>query len=187
MVCHRAAVGKNAINFLAKEDILQQFRFGKHVKQARKKYELYLMERVNKSKPGELSGGGLIRSKGGLSGMMGLLKEEGREEFDERILGGGDFVASVLREVDDKKDKNLSLDEVMKAVVEATGVRPEDMSSRSQNRQLVKARALYCYLVKERCGVSGAQLMKQLKMTSGAISHLVCKGREFNKSLTLSL
>ena len=75
----------------------------------------------------------------------------------------------------------------MKIVVEATGVRQEEMSSRSQNRQVVKARALYCYLAKERCGLSGAQLMQQLGMTSGAISHLVSKGREFHKALSLSL
>ena len=182
---HGAVVGKTSLRYLAKEDILQQF--GNHVKRARKKYESYLKERVNKFKPGELSGGGLIRSKGGLSGMMGMLKQEGKEEFDERILGGGDFVASVLKEADGKENKKLTPEEVMKAVVEATGVRQEDISSRSQNRQVVKARAMYCYLAKERCGVSGEQLMKQLRMTSGAISHLVSRGRELNKALTLSL
>ena len=116
-----------------------------------------------------------------------MLKEEGREEYDERILGSGDFVASVLREADGKKDKKPPPDEVMKAVIEATGVRQEDISSRSQNRQVVKARAMYCYLAKERCGMSGAQLMKQLRMTSGAISHLVSRGRELNQTSTLSL
>lgn len=182
---HRAVVGKNTFKFLAKEDILQQF--GNHLKGAHKKYESFLAERVGKFKPGELSGGGLIRSKGGLSGMMGLLKEEEKEAYDEKILGDGDFVVSVLNEADDKKDKKLPLDKLMKGVVEATGVRPEDIFSRSQIRQVVKARALYCYLAKERGGVSGAQLMKQLRMTSGAIFHLVYNGREFNKTLTLSL
>lgn len=182
---HGAVVGKRSIRFLDKEEILQQF--GTHVKRARKKYQSYLRARVKKYKPGELSGGGLIRSRGALSGMIGMLKEEGREEYDERILGSGDFVASVLREADGKKDKKPPPDEVMKAVIEATGVRQEDISSRSQNRQVVKARAMYCYLAKERCGMSGAQLMKQLRMTSGAISHLVSRGRELNQTSTLSL
>jgi len=142
---------------------------------------------VNKFNAGELSGGGLIRSKGGLSRVMGMPKEEGKEEFDERILGGGDFVASVLKVSNGPKDKELSPDAVMKIAVEATGVRQEDMSSRSQNRQVVKARALYCYLAKERCGLSGAQLMQQLGMTSCAISHLESKGREFHKVSPLSL
>ncbi len=67
-------------------------------------------------------------------------------------------------------------------MVEDTGVRPEDIFSKSQVRQVVKARALSCYLAKERCGVSGVQLMEQLRLTSGAISHLVYKGREFYKA-----
>lgn len=60
--------------------------------------------------------------------MMGLLKEEEKEAYDEKILGDGDFVVSVLNEADDKKDKKLPLDKLMKGVVEATGVRPEDYS-----------------------------------------------------------
>ena len=119
--------------------------------------------------------------------MIGFLRNEEKGEFDDRILGGGDFVASVLKEIDGKKNKKLSLEEVMKHMVEETGVRPEDIFRKSQVRQVVKARALYCYLAKDRCGVSGAQLMKQLGLTSGAISHLVYKGREFYKTLTLSL
>jgi hypothetical protein len=62
-----------------------------------------------------------------------------------------------------------------------------DIFNKSQIRQVVKARALYCYLAKERCGMSGAQLTKQLGLTSGAISHLTYKGREFSKALTLGL
>ena len=183
---HRAVVGRNAVGYLAKEEILQQF--GTHAKSARKKYVNYLRERVNKFKSGELSGGGLIRSKGGLSKIVGMSKQEGKEEFDERILGDGDFVASVLKESDGQiqRGKKISPDAVIKAVVEATGISREDICSRSQNRQVVKARALYCYLAKERCGLSGAQLMQQLGMTSGAISHLVPKGRDLNRR-TLSL
>lgn len=128
-----------------------------------------------------------MKSAAGSSGVMGTQKEEGREEFDERILGVGDFVTSVLNEAKGPREKKVSPNEVMKVVVEATGVRLEDLLSRSQVRQLVKARALYCYLVKERCGMSGVKLMKQLRMTSGAISYLVSKGREFHKTLTLSL
>jgi putative transposase len=183
---HRAVVGRKAVGYLAKDEILRQF--GTDPKGARKKYVSYLKERVHKFKSGELSGGGLIRSRGGLSKMMGMSKEEGKEEFDERILGDGDFVASVLKEADGQiqKGKKISPDAVIKAVIEATGISREEIRSRSQNRQVVKARALYCYLAKERCGLSGAMLMQQLGMTSGAISHLVSKGRELNK-LTLSL
>ena len=182
---HSVLVGENAATFLAKEDILRQF--GNYRRGAIKKYESYLAERVNKFKPGELSGGGLVRSMEGLSGMNDSLRNQEKEIFDDRILGSRDFVASILEEIDGKRNEKVSLEDVMKHVVKETEVRPEDIFRKSQVRQVVKARALYCYLAKERCGVNGAQLMKQLRLTSGAISHLIYKGREFYNTLSLSL
>jgi putative transposase len=44
----------------------------------------------------ELTGGGLIRSKGGWSQVVSARRRGEREEFDERILGGGDFVSAIL-------------------------------------------------------------------------------------------
>ena len=69
----------------------------------------------------------------------------------------------------------------MKQAVKDTGIEAEDILSSSRVREVVRARALYCYLAKERCETSGTQLMKQLGLTSGAISHLVVQGREINK------
>jgi len=37
-------------------------------------------------------------------------------------------------------------------------------------------RGLYCYLAKEKGGMTGAPLMKELSLSSGAISHLVSLG-----------
>jgi putative transposase len=126
----------------------------------------------------EYAGGGLIRSKGGVAATMGLGRKGEKELSDERILGDGEFVASILKKAESEPAINLSLEEVTKRVRENTGVGAEEIFSKSQMRLVVKARALYCYLAKERAGMSGAKLMKQLRLTSGAISHLVNKGRE---------
>ena len=91
---HGAIMGEWEAPFLSQEDILA--RFGKHLRTARRKYESFIRERVGKYKRGELSGGGLKRSRGGL-GVRDHLKGEEKESWDERILGGGDFVDSVLR------------------------------------------------------------------------------------------
>jgi len=69
----------------------------------------------------------------------------------------------------------------MKQAVRDTGIKAEDILSSSRVREVVRARALYCYLAKERCGTSGTQLMKQLRLNFGAISHLVSQGREIHK------
>ena len=178
---HSVVMGQRESDFLAKEEILRQF--GNEVKGARRKYESYITERVNKFKPGDLSGGGLIRSIGRLSTEIGFRGKEDEEMFDERVLGRGDFVASVLQEAEKRLQFKGTLEEVMKQVVKDTGIEAEAIFNTSRVRAVVRARALYCYLAKERCGTSGTQLMKQLRLTSGAISHLISQGREIHKAI----
>jgi hypothetical protein len=70
----------------------------------------------------------------------------------------------------------MSLAEAAEFVSGKTGVGLEDVRSRSRVGKGVKARGLYCYLPKEKGGITGAQLMKELSLSSGAISHLVSLG-----------
>jgi hypothetical protein len=70
----------------------------------------------------------------------------------------------------------MSLSEAVKFVNRKTGVGLEAMRSRSRVRAVVKARGLYSYLAKEKGGINGAQLMKELSLSSGANSHLVSQG-----------
>lgn len=44
----------------------------------------------------ELTGGGLVRSAGGWSGLQTLRQTKNRMKSDERILGDSDFVESAL-------------------------------------------------------------------------------------------
>jgi len=86
-------------------------------------------------------------------------------------------VDSVLRvEGRDGKQDRMSLSEAVEFVNGKTGVGLEDIRIRSRVRKVVKARGLYCYLAKEKGGITGAQLMKELSLSSGAISHLVSLG-----------
>jgi len=115
-------------------------------------------------------------------------RAEEMQVYDERILGDGDFVESVVRRKEEEAlEKKVSLEEVMGVIREKTGVGEREIRSRSQVLQVVKARALYCYLAKEKSGVSGAELMKQLRMTSGAISSLVSRGKGYFESVSLRL
>ena len=171
---HGALMGEGEADFLAKEDILGHF--GDNLRAARRKYESFIRERVGKYKRGELSAGGLRRSRG-VTSIRYSWKEGEKELWDERILGGGDFVESVLRAGEkEEKQVRISLQKVVEIVGAKTGVGIEEIKSRSRIRNVVKARALYCYLAKEMSGVSGRELMGELRLTSGAISHLVSRG-----------
>ena len=57
---------------------------------------MFVKNGVDQGTRPELQGGGLVRSAGGnKTGLLGRKKEE-REKGDERILGSGDFVGSIL-------------------------------------------------------------------------------------------
>jgi chromosomal replication initiation ATPase DnaA len=82
---------------------------------------------------------------------------------------------------------DFRISNAMGVVREKTGVREKEIRSRSQVRKVVKARALDCYLAGEKSGLSGAELMKQLRMTSGAISSLVSRGKGYFEPVSLRL
>ena len=155
-------------------------RRGPYAEISVKKFQAFVAERSSKQGKGEYSGGGLIKSMGGLANVLAMRKEGEKELCDERVLGSGDFIEKVLKEAGEKPERKVKVEEIMKAVEKSAGVKAEEILSRSRRRSVAAARARYCYLAKERCGVSGAGLMKQLKMSSGGITRLFYKGKELS-------
>ncbi|RZB29780.1 MAG: hypothetical protein SRB1_02060 [Desulfobacteraceae bacterium Eth-SRB1] len=75
------------------EDVLQYF--GKSLKEARRRYRVFVEKGIKQGRRSELQGGGLIRSSGGdKAGLLGQKKED-REKSDQRILGSGGFACPV--------------------------------------------------------------------------------------------
>ena len=88
------------------EDVLLQF--GDKLREARRRYRQFVKNGVDQGQRLELQGGGLVRSAGGdKRELLGRKKEE-RELSDERILGSGDFVAKVIKEIEGRDEKVAS-------------------------------------------------------------------------------
>ena len=64
---------------------------------ARRFYSSFVKKGIEDGRRPELVGGGLIRSLGGWSAVKALRGRADRIKGDERILGDGDFVDSVLK------------------------------------------------------------------------------------------
>ena len=77
------------------EDVLQYF--GKSLKEARRKYRVFVEKEIKQGRRPELQGGGLVRSSGGDKVVLLGQKKEDREKSDQRILGSGGFVGAVLQ------------------------------------------------------------------------------------------
>ncbi|MBU2572824.1 MAG: hypothetical protein KKH28_01945 [Elusimicrobia bacterium] len=61
----------------------------------------------------------------------------------------------------------------------------EEIAGGSQVRKVVKARAVYCYLAKEKSKIRGVDLMRDLELTCGAISRLIERGKDLHENLAV--
>ena len=105
-----------------------------------------------------LRGGGLIRSAGGTAAIMARSPEE-RDLWDERILGGGDFVETVLRDSDHCGDREKpSVDEILNDVAEKSGISREQILGASRSRNVSKARKSFFIAAHESAGATLSML-----------------------------
>ncbi len=88
-----------------------------------------------------VGGRGLIRSLGGWSQVLSLRQRGIRVASDERILGSGDFVQSLLSEVDEREREILrllrkltNLVSLGKRIIEGEGPSESDLKSGNRNK-----------------------------------------------------
>ncbi|MBM4330954.1 MAG: helix-turn-helix domain-containing protein [Deltaproteobacteria bacterium] len=97
---HSALVGKRECSWMDVDYVLLQLNAKK--RRAQDAYRRFVGEGIAMGHRPELTGGGLIRSKGGWSQVVSARRSGGKEEYDERILGSGDFVSAALKEAEEK-------------------------------------------------------------------------------------
>jgi len=173
---HGALIGRSKPGFLERDYVLSHFDDVK--KQAVQKYGALLMDRQNKYKGGEYSGGGLIKSVGGRANVLSFKRGGEKEMFDDRVLGSGGFVEAVLKGVEEPSPVKMSRQEALNEVKRITGVGYKELAGKSRERRIVKGRAVYCFLRRERGGASGTEMMKELGVASGTVSYLTHRGRD---------
>jgi REP element-mobilizing transposase RayT len=180
---HSALMGKVSREWQEIDYVLRLF--GGSVRQARKAYDLFVAEGVNQGRRPELVGGGLIRSSGGWSALKALRTVGMRIMGDERILGSGDFVQTVLKRAQEQYEKKtlarmkgLTLATLIERVGEQLGFVPGDAQSAGKQRKLARGRAIICVLAIEYLGISGREVSRQLNLSPSAVSKLAERGRK---------
>ena len=174
--CGHSEVTKGAKNSLIDRDYLLS-HFNERASAPAAKYKVFVEERADKYKAGQYSGGGLMKSAGGLGGVLG--RKAGEKEFyDDRILGDGNFVEAVLKGIGAAETGDIGREEVLKETRRISGGNTDLIFNGGRMRVAAKIRAVYCFLSREKRGLKGTDLMCELKLSSGAISGLCRKGRE---------
>ena len=97
----------------------------------------------------ELTGGGLIRSLKGMG--INPSATQNREAYDERILGSGEFVETILKKaklnMECQPTKNrISLEELINNVCRYTKIDSAELLSDGRLRHISNTRAIICDL-----------------------------------------
>jgi putative transposase len=159
--------------------------FGGKVAEARRLYLEFVKKGVAAGHRPELTGGGLVRSAGGWSALKAMRNGESRMKGDERILGQGDFVETVLkaaRENLDRKSKIRALgydfDWLVGRVLGLFGLTFNELLTGGKQRKMVQARSVLCYWGTRELGMSAVSIAKKLNIASSTASESAMKGRQ---------
>jgi REP element-mobilizing transposase RayT len=168
--------------------------FGEKIGNARRVYRQFVRKGIEQGKRTDLTGGGLIRSVGGWSALKALRATKVFTKGDERILGDGDFVETVLKAASEAKEKKyelqargFSLSKVADRVAEVLGVEQEVVWAFGRRRDIVQARSLLCYWAVRELGVTMISLGRQLDLSVTAIGKAVTRGEKLAKANRYSL
>lgn len=129
-------------------------------------------------------GGGLIRSLGGWSAVKSLRKTGLIEKSDERILGSGGFVESVIKQADEKIKHQLPAKDLEK---EAAAIISRECKKRKMNievlrsgsrlKEVSKLRTSLAIKLVNDFGLSLAASARQLGVSTSAIAQILRRQR----------
>ncbi len=178
---HSYLMAKRRNDWQSIEDVLAFF--GRKKNAARQSYREYLIKGIEKGRQPELVGGGLIRSAGGWTSVQSLRRTGAFQKSDERILGDGDFVESVLANARERMQtryepvaRGVTLEHVISAVSRFLGIDPEEIVGPSKVRVITKARALVCHWAVRGLGMSMTDVAGSLKISVPTVSVAVKRG-----------
>jgi putative transposase len=180
---HGQLMGRYEDSWLATDDIL--LRFAKTTNPARKIYSAFVAEGVDQGRRPELTGGGLLRSAGGWREISAMYQAGIHIKSDERILGDGGFVESVLQETEDRieakslfKRQGIDLERLAKIVADHLAMDVGEVWARGKQPKRVAARNLLCCWAVRELGFSATALAARLNLTQSAVTRTVQRGEK---------
>jgi REP element-mobilizing transposase RayT len=169
---HSVLMGNLEFRGQATEEIL--LRFGNRLSNARQRYSKFIADGLPMGQRDEFVGGGLRRSQ-----TQGRSKE-GKESFDERILGSGDFVDRLRQEgfSSDSMQPKITLKELVLRVCDVYGLDLADVRRPSKLKVLAQARGVICCLALRELKCRGAEVGKYLHLGASGVSAALRRGED---------
>lgn len=176
---HGAIMGKVVRPWQDSAFILRLFH-GKEAL-ARKAYARFVEKGIAQGKRPDLTGGGLIRSAGGWIAASRVKRDHFAS--DERILGGSEFVTSVLKQAKEGYEqktfatRKLTIDKLITVVCDHFSLDPALLSSQGKQSPVSRARAVVAHIAFGVLRFKGIDVARALHLSPPAISRLAARGR----------
>ncbi|OPY76596.1 MAG: Transposase IS200 like protein [Syntrophorhabdus sp. PtaU1.Bin050] len=172
---HKALLAKATVRFQDRDSVL--LIFADKEKRAQEAYRRFVEQGVSQGHRPEFTGGGLIRSVGKIR------NQKDRVLTDERILGTGEFVKSLVEKATSQKqrlspsERAEKIQEIIRTRCEADQITPEALASGSRSGSLPEIRSeLTLQLVKE-LGLSYAEIGRHLGITASGVCKILARAR----------
>jgi REP element-mobilizing transposase RayT len=152
-------------------------RFGKKITTARQNYHQFVADGIKIGHRDDLVGGGLKRSQG-------ERQNHEYESFDERVLGGGDFVDSLKEDFQlrDRMKRVVALTQLLAIVSEALTLDSDLIRKPSKSRAPAAARGIICHLAIYEFGYTGSEVGKFLHLGPTGVSLASRRGEKILKA-----
>lgn len=141
-------------------------------------YRDFVDEAKERGKRPELTGGGLIRSVGGVP--EASHGKDARSAYDARVLGSGIFVERIRTVAGKEKDRPLlnrddHINTIIGTYCKESGIPEEQLKAGSRRRMASKARAAIAQILVHEVGVSLTETARLLGVSPSAIANILVK------------
>jgi REP element-mobilizing transposase RayT len=177
---HRAIIGKARHPWMDIETVLSEF--GGRRKKAILEYRRFVREGIAEGRNPSLTGGGLVRSQGGWSQVMAMRRRGQMEEYDDRILGSGEFVNAVFKEAEDRQLRQMkqrrsgkTIQKIIDEECKERQISQMELKAGGKRSSVSSARAAIAYRSREELGTSAAEIARHLGVNTSCIVRAIAR------------
>ena len=149
--------------------------FGKTEGKAKAGYRHFVEQGISMGRRGDLT----VRSAGEWAEVASMRQRSERIPSDERILGSGTFVETILHEAEERmkealgfKTGILTFATLATLVSEKEGIEISALLSGSRKRPVAKARRIFCQIAVKKFRYTGASVARYLGVTTSLVNRM---------------
>ena len=180
---HSAVMNKRKCPWMDTDYVLLQF--SETTRRARNAYRRFVQEGIGMGRQPQLIGGGLVRSLGGWSQVQSAQRKGQTTEYDERILGSGDFVTAIFKEAEEKQIRQLKLrrsghtiSDIIREECKQSKINAEELTRGNKRCQVSETRRTIAYRSRNELGLSGAEIARHLGVNTSSINRALARVTE---------